>query len=182
MSFTTLRTVCSISSSAPGAQPPLSPQRSGSYIGLQRISPASTTRWVVVRVSQATRDSGSFDRNRSKIASEIWADTLAGWPSETLSEVNRYSARIRAIPPRGWQMFRRGLTGATAQRNRGDGEQYRGPGERQQGAEPREQGGRQRGRDRAVNPLGDVLRRDLAHHAARVDPRAVFGCCCALFW
>src|SRR3569623_608376 len=98
MSLTTLRTVCSISSSAPGAQPPLSPQRSGSYIGLQRISPASTTRWVVVRVSQATRDSGSFDRNRSTIASEIWSDTLSGWPSETLSDVNRYSARMLPFP------------------------------------------------------------------------------------
>ena len=38
---------------------------------LQRISPASTTRWVVVSVSQATRASGSLDRNRSTIASEI---------------------------------------------------------------------------------------------------------------
>jgi len=48
-----------------------------------------TTSWVVVSVSQAIRASGSFDRNKSTIESEIWSDTLSGWPSETLSEVNR---------------------------------------------------------------------------------------------
>jgi len=56
-------------------------------IPLPRISPASTTSWVVVRVSQAMRASGSFDRKRSTIASEIWSETLSGWPSETDSDV-----------------------------------------------------------------------------------------------
>jgi hypothetical protein len=41
------------------------------------------------QVSQAMRASGSLDRNRSTIASEIWSATLSGWPSETLSEVKR---------------------------------------------------------------------------------------------
>ena len=48
---------------------------------LPRISPASTTSCVVVSVSQAMRASGSFDRNRSTMASQIWSETLSGWPS-----------------------------------------------------------------------------------------------------
>src|SRR5437763_3114744 len=56
-----------------------------------RISPARTTRLVVVIVSQATRASGSLDRKRSTIASEIWSATLSGWPSDTDSEVKRKS-------------------------------------------------------------------------------------------
>ncbi|CAN5579239.1 hypothetical protein BH24CHL9_BH24CHL9_14640 [soil metagenome] len=48
------RTACSISSFAPGAQPPFSAQssRPASYIGAQRISPDRMTRCVVVIVSQ----------------------------------------------------------------------------------------------------------------------------------
>ncbi|MCY1552834.1 hypothetical protein D9M68_892580 [compost metagenome] len=61
-----------------------------------RISPAITTRLVVVRVSHATRASGSLDRNRSTTASEIWSATLSGWPSETLSEVKRNDERAKA--------------------------------------------------------------------------------------
>src|ERR1700760_4011498 len=58
------------------------------------ISPARTTRLVVVIVSHATRASGSFDRNRSTIASEIWSATLSGWPSDTDSEVKRELERM----------------------------------------------------------------------------------------
>ena len=53
------------------------------------ISPASTTRPVVSRVSTATRDSGSVVSAASTIASEIWSATLSGWPSVTDSEVKR---------------------------------------------------------------------------------------------
>jgi hypothetical protein len=48
-----------------------------------------TMRLVVTIVSQATRATGSRDRNRSTTASEIWSATLSGWPSDTDSEVNR---------------------------------------------------------------------------------------------
>ena len=91
MARTTPRTVSSISCWTPGAQLP-----SVSMMPLPRISPARTTRLVVVRVSHATRASGSFDRNRSTIESEIWSATLSGWPSETLSEVNRNDERAKA--------------------------------------------------------------------------------------
>ena len=83
------RAACSISSRTPGAQLP-----SSSMMPSPRISPARTTRLVVVIVSQATRASGSLDKNRSTIASEIWSATLSGWPSETDSDVNRYELRM----------------------------------------------------------------------------------------
>src|SRR5260221_738943 len=89
MRLTRMRIACWIVSRIPGDQLP-----SSSMIPSPRISPASTTRLVVVMVSQATRASGSFDRNRSTIASEIWSATLSGWPSDTDSEVNRYELRI----------------------------------------------------------------------------------------
>ena len=49
-----------------------------SMIPVPRISPARTTRLVVVIVSHATRASGSLDKNKSTIASEIWSATLSG--------------------------------------------------------------------------------------------------------
>src|SRR3989344_6219829 len=58
-----------------------------------RTSPARTIRWVVTRVSHATRASGSFDRKASTTVSEIRSATLSGWPSETLSEVKRKEER-----------------------------------------------------------------------------------------
>ena len=88
--LTVSRTVCSISPRTPGAQIAWP----SSMMPLPRISPARTTSWVVVIVSQATRASGSFDRNRSTIASEIWSATLSGWPSETDSDVKRYELRM----------------------------------------------------------------------------------------
>ena len=42
------------------------------------ISPAITTRPVLMRASQATRLSGSAARKPSRIASEIWSQTLSG--------------------------------------------------------------------------------------------------------
>src|SRR5947207_12725119 len=53
------------------------------------ISPATTIRPVVSRVSQATRDSGSPARAASTTASEIWSAILSGCPSVTDSEVKR---------------------------------------------------------------------------------------------
>ena len=53
------------------------------------ISPATTTRPVVISVSQATRAAGSFARTASRTESEIWSATLSGWPSVTDSEVKR---------------------------------------------------------------------------------------------
>src|SRR2546421_3316975 len=52
------------------------------------ISPATTTRPVVISVSQATRPSGSSARTASSTESEIWSATLSGCPSVTDSEVN----------------------------------------------------------------------------------------------
>ena len=52
-------------------------------------SPLTTARPVVTRVSQATLDSGSWLRNSSRMASEIWSATLSGWPSETDSDVKK---------------------------------------------------------------------------------------------
>src|SRR6266487_3974431 len=53
------------------------------------ISPATTTRPVVISVSQATRPCGSSARTASRTASEIWSASLSGWPSVTDSDVNR---------------------------------------------------------------------------------------------
>src|ERR1700716_4093126 len=51
------------------------------------ISPATTTRAVVISVSQATRPMGSSLRTASRTESEIWSAILSGWPSVTDSEV-----------------------------------------------------------------------------------------------
>src|ERR1700710_530126 len=51
------------------------------------ISPATTTRPVVIRVSQATRPMGSSLRTASRTESEIWSAILSGWPSVTDSDV-----------------------------------------------------------------------------------------------
>ena len=54
-------------------------------------SPATITKPVLVSVSQATRDPLSSLMRASRIASETWSHSLSGWPSVTLSDVNRYS-------------------------------------------------------------------------------------------
>src|SRR4051812_1974898 len=53
------------------------------------ISPATTTRPVVISVSHATRLSGSFVSAASGPESEIWSAILSGWPSVTDSDVKR---------------------------------------------------------------------------------------------
>src|SRR5690348_2509261 len=53
------------------------------------ISPASTTRPVLHSVSAPTRENLSWASSASSTASEIWSETLSGWPSETDSDVNR---------------------------------------------------------------------------------------------
>src|SRR6266496_213803 len=55
------------------------------------ISPATTTRPVVIRVSQATRPCGSSERTASRTASETWSAILSGCPSVTDSDVKRNS-------------------------------------------------------------------------------------------
>src|SRR6186713_855210 len=55
------------------------------------ISPATTTRPVVMSVSQATRPSGSSRSTASRTASETWSATLSGCPSVTDSDVKRNS-------------------------------------------------------------------------------------------
>ena len=62
------------------------------------ISPATTTRPVVTRVSQATREVGSCASIASRTASEIWSHILSGWPIETDSEVKRDRAAIGWLP------------------------------------------------------------------------------------
>src|SRR5262245_43004630 len=54
------------------------------------ISPATTARPVVTRVSQATRLKGSWANSASSTPSEIWSASLSGWPPLTDSLVNRY--------------------------------------------------------------------------------------------
>ena len=51
------------------------------------ISPATTTSPVLISDSHATRLSGSCAINASSTASEIWSQTLSGWPSLTDSDV-----------------------------------------------------------------------------------------------
>src|SRR2546421_8899660 len=53
------------------------------------ISPATSTSPVVVAVSQATRARGSCARIASSTPSEIWSQSLSGWPSVTDSLVKR---------------------------------------------------------------------------------------------
>src|SRR3712207_549569 len=62
------------------------------------ISPATTTRPVVISVSHATRPSGSSARTASRTLSEIWSAILSGCPSVTDSDVKRNSRS--AIGPR----------------------------------------------------------------------------------
>src|SRR5690606_33826974 len=50
-------------------------------------SPATTTMPVLMRVSTAMRDFGSWASKASTMASETWSHILSGWPSETDSEV-----------------------------------------------------------------------------------------------
>src|SRR5439155_18456178 len=57
------------------------------------ISPATTTRPVVMSVSQATRLIGSSLRTASRTESEIWSAILSGWPSVTDSDVK---VKVRA--------------------------------------------------------------------------------------
>src|SRR5215204_2287595 len=70
------------------------------------ISPATTTRPVVTRVSQATLLMGSSASAASRMVSEIWSAILSGWPSVTDSEVKRWvpfsfwsSAAFQAVIP-----------------------------------------------------------------------------------
>ena len=58
------------------------------------ISPRTSTRPVVVAVSQATRAFGSSRMIASRMASEIWSHILSGWPSVTDSDVNRYCGGV----------------------------------------------------------------------------------------
>src|SRR5665213_104872 len=53
---------------------------------------------VLTRLSSAMPSLTSFSMKASRIASEIWSETLSGWPSETDSEVNRYDSRINQTP------------------------------------------------------------------------------------
>src|SRR3972149_1033182 len=64
------------------------------------ISPASTTRLSLTRVSAATLERLSCARMASRIASDIWSATLSGWPSETDSEVKRKLLMFGAVPGR----------------------------------------------------------------------------------
>src|ERR1035437_3573719 len=59
-----------------------------STVAVVDISPATTTKPVVTRVSQATLPLGSVARTASRTASEIWSATLSGCPSVTDSLVN----------------------------------------------------------------------------------------------
>src|SRR5215467_12446072 len=58
---------------------------------LEVTSPATITNPVLVNVSQATREPLSSLMRASRMASETWSQSLSGWPSVTLSDVNKYS-------------------------------------------------------------------------------------------
>src|SRR5438876_1289419 len=66
-----------------------------STFALLVISPATTTSPVLMSDSQATRLSGSCASSASSTASEIWSQTLSGWPSLTDSDVKTQSLSIR---------------------------------------------------------------------------------------
>src|SRR2546422_5091104 len=53
------------------------------------ISPATRITPVVVAVSQATRELGSWRRHSSSMPSDTWSQSLSGWPSVTDSLVKR---------------------------------------------------------------------------------------------
>ncbi len=65
------------------------------------ISPATTTRSVVTKVSQATRLRESAPKQWSRIVSLIWSATLSGWPMETDSLVNKYWSAL-TVGVLGW--------------------------------------------------------------------------------
>lgn len=50
-------------------------------------SPPMTSRPWAPKVSMATRDWGSWVRQASRMASEIWSQILSGWPEVTDSTV-----------------------------------------------------------------------------------------------
>src|SRR5699024_164705 len=54
---------------------------------LQEISPATIILPFVANTSQATREDLSFNKQASKILSEIKSHSLSGWPAHTLSAV-----------------------------------------------------------------------------------------------
>ncbi len=60
------------------------------YVSVE-ISPATTTRPVVIRVSHATRPLGSSFSTASSTESDTWSAILSGWPSVTDSDVKRNS-------------------------------------------------------------------------------------------
>src|SRR5262252_527244 len=60
------------------------------------ISPATTTRPVVISVSQATLPFGSSVRTASSTESEIWSAILSGWPSVTDSDVKEKERVVMA--------------------------------------------------------------------------------------
>ena len=57
------------------------------YASLHKAFEANDVEGVLSTWSQATRACRSSLRNASRIASEIWSQTLSGCPSETDSEV-----------------------------------------------------------------------------------------------
>src|SRR4051812_29440615 len=77
---------------------------------------------TVTKVSQATRPEGSWRRTSSKTASEIWSQTLSGWPSVTDSDVNTKRLGIQFFLRKEWVIGERitffqgaGLTGGVHQ-------------------------------------------------------------------
>src|SRR5918912_4400931 len=73
-------------------------RRGMSMYSLVVISPATTTRPVVISVSHATRLAGSRASAASSTASEIWSAILSGCPSVTDSDVKR---KLRAATGEG---------------------------------------------------------------------------------
>src|SRR3954462_6815922 len=75
-------------------------RREMSTYALVEISPATTTRPVVSKVSHATRPVGSSAMMASRTASETWSAILSGWPSVTDSELNVQLVTLPTAPPR----------------------------------------------------------------------------------
>src|SRR3990172_5811077 len=61
------------------------------------ISPKTKTRPVVTAVSQATRAIKSSRRKPSRMASEIWSQSLSGWPSVTDSDVRKSDGAVMKV-------------------------------------------------------------------------------------
>src|SRR6185312_2626896 len=118
------------------------------------ISPATTTRPVVISVSQATRACGSPARTASRTESEIWSAILSGWPSVTDSDVKENER----LMPRRLADAQEGREGRLLRRVRAVGEERTELRQARRHVHARECEQRQRGLDVGVHEARRLAR------------------------